>query len=213
MIGGHYNNSVTSFNLTGVFDITINGANLYASGPGAQSIVISSGGRFNITGNVLVADSAATTSTGILIANSSGGAAYAALIDSNTFHNYTDSAILLGGGSANVTVGSNNVFANCTQDAVDATGNNRLLEKMYMATQVFTFNNGQASQSFTIPLNAAIFRRKPKYIGLTTADFGYNFRYDYDASSATSIVIAGRNLAGTTITTGTQVRICYMIPY
>ena len=71
VIGGHYNNSVTSFNLTGVFDITINGANLYASGPGAQSIVISSGGRFNITGNVLVADSAATTSTGILIANSS----------------------------------------------------------------------------------------------------------------------------------------------
>lgn len=213
VIGGHYNNSVTSFNLTGVFDITINGANLYASGPGAQSIVISSGGRFNITGNVLVADSVATTSTGILIANSSGGAAYAALIDSNTFHNYTDSAILLGGGSANVTVGSNNVFANCNADAVDTTGNNRLLEKMYLATQVFTFSNGQASQSFTIPLNATIFRRKPKYVGITTSDFAYNFMYDYDASTATSLIINGRKLDGSVITNGSKVRICYMIPY
>lgn len=217
VIGGHYNCSVANFYLDGIFDITINGANLYNEGHGTnshQNITIINGGRWAITGCVFVASTSSSgSSIGVLVSNSAGGEAYGGLIDANTFHNYTDNAIVLGGGSQYETVGSNNVYRNCTGRVADLTGLNFIKKSEFSGSTTVTFTNGGTSQSFSVSIPAGMLLAKPTVVDVHAYDMAYKFAYDYNASTATSLVFNGRNLAGTNIAASTAVQVGYRISY
>ena len=217
VVGGHFNCSAANFYLDGIFDITINGANLYNEGHGSNShtaITINNGGRWAITGNVFVSSTSSSgSSIALLVSNSAGGEPFGGLVDANTFHNYTDSAIVLGSGSAYSTVGSNNIYRGCTSRAVDTTGNNFIKRGSHSASYVVTFTNGGTSQGFSVALPNGLLAAKPEFCSIEPYNFGYIASYDYDSSTATSLVFNVRNIAGSAIAAGTTLRVGYCVEY
>lgn len=220
VIGGHYNNSNANFYLDGIFDITIVGANLYNEGRSASTmsnITIINGGRYNIAACVFNSSSSSTdtgASTGVFIANSAGGESFGGLIDSNTFHNYTDCAIALGGGSAYNTIGPGNIYRNCNSNIVDnsSPAANFIKKSVYAKTQVCTFTSAATSQAFSFDLPAGLVKDKPDVVNVNVYDAAYLVAYDYNSSTATKIIFNIRNVAATSIPSGTALRIGYVVP-
>lgn len=220
VVGGHFNDSVANFYLDGVFDITISGANLYNEGHGSNShtgITILNGGRYDIGSSVFVSstDPSATGKTiAVLVANSAGGEPYGGGIDNNTFHNYTDCAVVFGGGAAYNTAGPGNVYRNCTNKVADTntTVANFIKRSSYSASADFTFSNGGTSQSFTISIPAGLLSSKPDVVHASPYDFAYLVAYDFNSSTATSLVFNVRNASATAIPAGTSLKIGFSIP-
>lgn len=220
VVGGHFNDSVANIYLDGIFDVTVNGANFYNEGHGANShanIAIINGGRYAITGCVFDSStdvSATGTTIGVIVTSSAGGEAYGGLLDCNTFHNYTDCGIVFGGGSSYNTAGAGNIFRNCNNNVADtnATVANFIKKSLHAASAVFTFTNGGTSQAFTVNLPNGLLKTKPDVVHVNTYDFGYLAAYDFNASTANALVFNVRNTSASAIPAGTTLRVGLSVP-
>jgi hypothetical protein len=109
VIGGHYNHVGKCFDLSGVFDVVIQGTLLYSANTSAGTfyhIHMRNGGRFSISGNTIVGVGQGAE-VGVVVENVPAGAKYGGSIIGNTFTGLASRAVTLTNTTHDITVGPN----------------------------------------------------------------------------------------------------------